>query len=65
VKRQRLSHGTGKGQGNATNGHKDLGWAVVEAAPLAMRCDPGITRVYQRKQVKRHTRVALKTVTHP
>jgi transposase len=64
VKSQRLSHGTVKGQGNTKNGNKYLGWAFVEAAHFAMRFDPGIQRFSQRKQVKRHKLVALKTVTH-
>jgi len=64
VKSQRLSHGKVKGQGNAKNGNKYLGWAFVEAAHVAIRFDPGIKRFYQRKQVKRHKLVALKTVTH-
>jgi len=64
VKSQRLSHGKVKGQGNTKNGNKYLGWAFVEAAHVAMHFDPGITRFYQRKLVKRHTLVALKTVTH-
>jgi transposase len=64
VESQRLSHGKVKGKGNTTNGNKYLGWAFVEAAPVAMRFDPGITRVYQRKQAKSHKLVALKTVTH-
>jgi transposase len=63
VKGQRLSHGKVKGQGNAKNGDKYLGWAFVEAAHFAIRFAPGITRFYQRKQVNRHTLVALKTVT--
>ena len=61
---QRRSHGQAKGQGNTKNGNTYLGWAFVEAAHVAIRFDPGIKCVYQRKQVKRHTRVALKTVTH-
>jgi transposase len=64
VKSQRLSHGKVKGQGNAKNGNKYLGWAFVEAAHVAIRFDPGIKRFYQRKQVKSHKLVALKTVTH-
>jgi transposase len=64
VERQRLSHGQVKGQGHTQNGHKSLGWALVEAAHAAMRFDPGITRFYQRQQAKSHTLVALKTVTH-
>jgi transposase len=64
VKSQRLSNGKVKGQGNTKNGNKYLGWAFVEAAHFAIRFDPGIKRFYQRKQVKRHKLVALKTVTH-
>jgi transposase len=64
VKSQRLSHGDVKGQGNTKNGNKYLGWAFVEAAHVAIRVDPGIKRFSQRKQVKRHKLVALKTVTH-
>jgi transposase len=64
VKSQRLSNGKVKGQGNTKNGNKYLGWAFVEAAHFAIRFDPGIKRFYQRRQVKRHKLVALKTVTH-
>jgi transposase len=64
VQSQRLSHGQVTGQGNTKNGNKYRGWAVVEAAHVAMRFAPGIKRFYQRTQVKRHTLVALKTVTH-
>ena len=64
VKSQRRSNGKVKGQGHTNNGKKYLGWACVEAAHFAMRFDLGSKRFYQRKQVKRHTRVALKTVTH-
>jgi transposase len=64
VKSQRRSNGKVKGQGNTKNGNRYLGWAFVEAAHFAIRVDPGIKRFYQRKQVKRHKVVALKTVTH-
>jgi transposase len=64
VKSQRLSHGKVKGQGNAKNGNKYLGWAFVEAAHFAIRFDPGIKRFYQRKQGRSHRLVALKAVTH-
>jgi transposase len=64
VESQRLSNGKVKGKGNTKNGNKYLGWAFVEAAPFASRFAPGIKRFYQRKQVKSHTLVALKTVTH-
>jgi hypothetical protein len=63
VESQRLSHGNVTGQGHTQNGHKYLGWACVEAAHGAIRFDPGSTRFYQRKQAKRPTLVALKTVT--
>jgi transposase len=64
VKSPRRSHGQVQGQGNTKNGTKDLGWAVVEAAHVAMRFAPGITRFAQRQPVTRHQLVALKTVTH-
>jgi hypothetical protein len=64
VESQRLSHGQVNGQGHTQNGHKSLGWALVEAAHVAIRVDPGITRFYQRQQAKSHTLVALKPVTH-
>ena len=64
VESQRLSNGKVKGKGNTKNGNKYLGWAFVEAAHFAIRFDPGIKRFYQRKQVKSHKLVALKTVTH-
>ena len=64
VKSPRRSHGQVQGQGNTKDGTTDLGWAVVEAAPVAMRCAPGSTRFSQRQPVTRHQLVALKTVTH-
>jgi transposase len=64
VKRQRRSHGKVKGPGNTKNGHKYLGWAFVEAAPFAIRVDPGMKRFYQRQQGRSHRLVALKAVTH-
>jgi transposase len=64
VESQRRSHGKVNGQGNTQNGHQYLGWALVEAAHVAIRFDPGITRFSQRQPAKRPTLGALKTVTH-
>jgi hypothetical protein len=64
VESQRLSHGKVTGQGHTKNGHQYLGWALVEAAHVALRFDPGSTRVSPRQPAKRHTLVALTTVTH-
>jgi transposase len=60
----RLSHGKVNGHGHTKDGNNSLGWALVEAAHVAMRFAPGSNRFDQRQQGKRHPRVALKTVTH-
>jgi transposase len=55
---QHLSTGKRNGIGNTKNGNKYLRWAFVEAAQFAIRYDPLIRRVYQRKAarggVRRH-----------
>lgn len=46
------SNGKRKGQGNTKNGNTYLAWASIEAANFAVRYDPDIQRVYQRKKSK-------------
>jgi len=61
---EHLSNGKRKGAGNTKNGNKYLSWAFIEAAHFAIRYEAVIRNYYQRKQVRTHPLVALKTVAH-
>lgn len=60
----KLSNGKKKGAGNAKNGNRHLGMALVEAAHYASIWSPKIKKYYQRKQTKVHKMVAKKTVAN-
>jgi transposase len=64
VDSRRLSNGKKKGEGNAKNGNKYLGWAFVEAAHFGARWNEKIRRFYQRKKAKANGIVATKAVAH-
>ena len=58
------SNGKKKGSGNVKNGHQYLAWAFVEAANFAVRYEPAVKRVYQRKCARTMPVVAIKAVVH-
>jgi transposase len=64
VSSTKLSNGKRKGQGNTKNGNKYLAWAFIEAANFAVRYDPEIQYLYQRKKSKTQGIVAIKAVAH-
>jgi len=64
VDSRRLSNGKKKGEGNAKNGNKYLGWAFVEAAHFGARWNEKIRGFYQRKKAKGNRIVAIKAVAH-
>src|SRR5262249_15667412 len=59
-----ISNGKRKGRGNIKNGTPYLEWAYREAAQCAIRFDPPVQRVYQRKQAKSHRMGAREGVVH-
>jgi transposase len=64
VKSTRLSNEKQTGEGNRKNGNKYLSWAYVEAANMAKRYSPAITRYYEKKAAKTKHVVAIKAVAH-
>jgi transposase len=60
----RLSDGKSKGQGNAKNGNRHLGWAFIEASYFARRWYAKFRRYYQRKAAKTHQFVAAKAISN-
>jgi transposase len=66
VDSNKISNGKRKGQGNVKNGNPYLGWAYMEAAQFALRCNPSAQRFYQRKLAKssNNTTLARKAVAH-
>ena len=64
VNSTKLSKGKRKGQGKTKNGNTYVAWACIEAAKFAVRYDPSIQRLYQRKKAKTHGVVAIKAVAH-
>jgi hypothetical protein len=66
VNSTKLSNGKRKGQGNGKNGHRYVGWASMEAAQFASRCNPQAPRFYQRKRAKspNNTVLARQSVAH-
>lgn len=60
----RYSNGKKKGNINAKNGNKYLGWAFIEAANFAIRFNDTVKKYYQRKLAKTNIIVAKKTVAH-
>jgi transposase len=60
----RLSDGKSKGQGNAKNGNRHLGWAFIEASYFARRWYAKFNRYYQRKAAKTHQFVAAKAISN-
>jgi transposase len=64
VKSTRLSNEKQTGEGNRKNGNKYLSWAYVEAANMAKRYSPAITRYYEKKAAKTKNVVAIKAVAH-
>jgi transposase len=61
---ERLSDGKSKGQGNAKNGNRHLGWAFIEASYFARRSYAKFSRYYQRKAAKTHQIVAAKAISN-
>jgi transposase len=61
---ERLSDGRSKGQGNAKNGNRHLGWAFIEASYFARRSYAKFRRYYQRKAAKTHQFVAAKAISN-
>ena len=64
VESKRLSNDKKKGEGNSKCGNKYLAWAFVEAAHFAVRYNPRIKRLYERKAAKTNKIVATKAVAH-
>jgi len=64
VPSKRISNGKSKGKGNTKNGNRYLSWAFVEAANLALRCSPNISRYYQKKSAKTNSIVAIKALSN-
>lgn len=64
VDSQRTSNGKKKGEGNAKNGNKYLGWAFVEAANFALRYCAEARRFYERKKAKANRALAIKALAH-
>jgi len=60
----RLSDGKSKGQGNAKNGNRHLGWAFIEASYFARRWYAKFRRYYQRKAAKTHQIVSAKAISN-
>jgi transposase len=64
VKSIRSSNRKNKGEGNRKNGNAYLSWAYVEAANIAKRYYPMITRYYQKKMTKTNQAVAIKAISN-
>jgi transposase len=62
VNSRRESDGKKKGQNNAKNGNKYLGWAYVEAANFAQRYSPRAQAWFQRKAARAGRVVAVKAL---
>ncbi len=64
VPTKRISNKKKKGEGNAKNGNKYLGWAFIEAANCAIRSYPTANRFYHRKKEATKAVVARKALAH-
>lgn len=62
VKSIKISNGKKKGANNRKNGNVYLSWVFIEAANYAIRCSKPITKYYQRKTVRSHRVIAIKSV---
>ncbi len=64
VRSQHCSNGKRQGAGNPKNGNTYLSRVCVEAAHVAIRCDPAVRRLHQRQTARTAEVVAPEAVAH-